>query len=164
MGGGGSGTPDAGAPDRPPLGPPAALDLDFYKCNVHRIFARSCGLLGCHGDEARAKPGLFRMYATGRLRNTAEPNPVACSGGVMKSGTVHCTPSPTATEWQRSFDSARQFMTAGLDPEMSEMLRQPTKGGLAHVGVHPFARGDASYTIVKRWLSGEKLGRVCPTE
>jgi hypothetical protein len=30
--------------------------------------------------------------------------------------------------------------------------------------VHPFQKDDASYTLIHRWLSGEKLGRACNPE
>ena len=43
-----------------------ALDLDYYKCNVHPIFQRGCGQLACHGTDTGH---AFRIYTRGRWRN-----------------------------------------------------------------------------------------------
>ena len=50
-----------------------------------------------------------------------------------------------------------------LLPDQSQLLTQATKGGLPHAGVHLFVKDDASYTMVKRWLSGEKLAACDPS-
>jgi hypothetical protein len=147
-----------------PVGPPADLDMNFYKCNVEPIFDRGCAMMGCHGVET----GRFlRLYARGRMRNTAEIiDNQSClqKTAPIASGTIMCTGwhPHTATEWQRNFDSARAFMTKGMQPDQSQLLTQATKGGLPHVGVHLFVKDDASYTMVKRWLSGEKLASCNP--
>jgi hypothetical protein len=155
-------------------GPIAVLDMDFYQCNVEPIFDRSCAMLGCHGSEARP----FRLFARGRLRHdedlTTAMNPAAqgCirSGTVnlaeMGTGTVMCEgwTRHTATEWQLNFESASSFKRVEMDPDDSELLSQATEGGLPHVNVHPFQKDDASYTLIHRWLSGEKLGRACNPE
>jgi hypothetical protein len=161
-GAGGSVAPfDAGGV---PMGPPADLDMNFYKCNVEPIFDRGCAMMGCHGTES-GRP--LRLYARGRLRNTAEMvDNQSClqKTAPFASGTIMCTGwhPHSATEWQRNFDSARQFMTKGMQPDQSQLLTQATKGGLPHAGVHLFAKDDASYTMIKRWLSGEKLAACDP--
>jgi hypothetical protein len=155
-------------------GPIAELDMDFYQCNVEPIFDRSCAMLGCHGSEARP----FRLFARGRLRHdedlTTAMNPAAA--GCIRSGTVNLAEKGTgtvmcegwtrhtATEWQLNFESASSFMRVEMVPDESELLSQATEGGLPHVNVHPFQKNDESYTLVRRWLSGEKLGRACNPE
>ena len=163
VGAGGTGTVppfDAGLP----VGPPADLDMNFYKCNVEPIFDRGCAMMGCHGVEAGR---ALRLYARGRMRNTAESTDnQSClqATAPLASGTIMCTgwhPHST-TEWQRNFDSSRAFMTKGIQPDQSQLLTQATQGGLPHAGVHLFVKDDASYTMVKRWLSGEKLAACAP--
>jgi hypothetical protein len=164
VGAGGSGSVppfDAGGV---PVGLPADLDMNFYKCNVEPIFDRGCAMMGCHGAEA-GRP--LRLYARGRLRNTVEIiDNQSClqKTAPIASGTIMCTGwhPHTTTEWQRNFDSARQFMTKALQPDQSQLLTQATKGGLPHAGVHLFVKDDASYTMIKRWLSGEKLAACDP--
>jgi len=83
------------------------------------------------------------------------------TGTVMCEGWLPHTPA----EWQKNYDSARAFLTQYLTPEETELLLQPTQGtGFQHAGVHPFKKDDASYTTIKRWLSGEKLGAPCNPE
>jgi hypothetical protein len=155
-------------------GPVADLDMDFYQCNVEPIFDRSCAMLGCHGSEERP----FRIYARGRLRNdqdlTTAQNPAA--NGCLRNSTVNLAENGTGTimcegwtrhtalEWQKNFESSRAFMRENMNPEDSELLMQAKVGGRPHVGVHPFREGDASYTMILRWLSGERLGSVCNPE
>jgi hypothetical protein len=161
--GGSSGT--GGSCTGEDCGPIAELDLEFYKCNVEPIFDRGCSMQACHGDLERP----FRMFARGRLRND---EPYMFDGCLrngttnlneMGTGTVMCEGSDphTETEWQLNFESARSFMREDMSPDDSELLSQPTVGGLPHVGVHPFVKDDDSYTMVRRWLSGETLGTTC---
>jgi len=148
--------------------------MEFYKCNVEPIFDRSCAMLGCHGSESRP----FRVYARGRLRNDEDlsvaENPAAA--GCLRTGTenlaergtanVMCEgwTRHTATEWQKNFDNASSFMRVNMDPEASELLTQATVGGRPHVGIHPLRKDDAKYDMIRRWLSGERLGTPCNPE
>jgi hypothetical protein len=164
--GGSSGSGTAGC-SGDECGPVADLDLEFYKCNVEPIFDRTCSMMGCHGDNARP----FRMFARGRLRNAEQFPFEGCLRNEtvnldeMGTGTVMCEGGEphTETEWQLNFESARSFMREGMSPDDSELLQQPTVGGLPHVNVHPFRKDDESYTMVRRWLSGETLGTTCDT-
>jgi hypothetical protein len=162
---GGSSSGTGGSCSGDECGPLAELDLEFYKCNVEPIFDRGCSMQACHGDLERP----FRMFARGRLRND---EPYMFDGCLrngttnlneMGTGTVMCEGSEphTETEWQLNFESARSFMRQDMSPDDSELLSQPTVGGLPHVGVHPFVKDDESYTMVRRWLSGETLGTTC---
>jgi len=130
-------------------------------------------MLGCHGD-AKNPFRVYVIYARGRLRNDEL---VDNTGTCLKSGKVNLNKEGTgtvmcegwlphtATEWQMNYDSARKFLAPGYTPEETELLLQPTEGmGFAHAGVHPFKKDDASYTIIKRWLSGETLGAPCNPE
>lgn len=165
-GGGGSAGKDGGGSDAPP----ADLDVEFFKCNVEPIFDRGCGQMACHGTDV-GRP--FVVYSRGRWRNDEL---VDNTGTCLKSGKVNLQKEGSATvmcegwlphtamEWSKNFASARSFMKKGMDAETSELLTQPKRGGLPHVGVHLFAKGDPDYEIIRRWLSGEKYPGLCDTK
>ena len=148
-----------------------ALDLDYYKCRVHPIFQRGCGMMGCHGTEVGH---AFRIYTRGRWRNDElVPDRGTCltaAGTPMNlnkfgSGTVMCEGwyPHTQAEWQKSFDSARSFMLDVTNPDDSLLLREPAKGGLPHAQVKLFAAGDPDYLTIEAWLGGATLGTTCNT-
>ena len=157
---------------RPEAGPRMlpALDLEMYKCQVHPILQRGCSMQGCHGTETGR---AYRVYARGRLRNnevvnrtgTCLPMTGTVNLGEAGTGTVMCEGwlPHTATEWKKSFDSARSFMLDKTMPDVSEMLLEPTIGGPAHAGVKLWRRDDADYLTVKNWLGGGQLGSTCAT-
>lgn len=147
-----------------------ALDLDYYKCNVHPIFQRGCGQLACHGtDTAHA----FRIYSRGRWRNDQQVQAVTTcldTGQIvnlqmMGTATVMCEGwlPHTTEEWKKSFDSSRSFMLDVTNPDDSLLLREPAKGGLPHAQVKLFAQGDGDYQTIHNWLGGAKLGSTCNT-
>ena len=145
-----------------------SLDLEYYKCKIEPIFDRGCAMIGCHGTETGR---AFRLYARGRLRNDeVVPTVPTClrptgPTNLNETGTatVMCEGRlpHTATEWQKNFNSARQFMVGLSQADDSELLQQPVVGGKAHAGVHLFKKTEADYQTIAKWLSGEKLGQVC---
>src|SRR5262245_2838427 len=110
--GSGGGPGSGGSGGAPPFGPPANLDMDFYKCNVEPIVDRSCAMLGCHGD-AKNPFRVYVIYARGRLRNDEL---VDNTGTCLKSGKVNLNAEGTGTvmcegwlphtaaEWQKNYD------------------------------------------------------------
>lgn len=147
-----------------------ALDLEYYKCNVHPIVQRGCSMMACHGTEiGRA----YRVYARGRLRNDEVVNRtgtcIPSTGQVNLreegTGTVMCEGwlPHTAREWKKNYDSARSFMLDVADPAQSDLLRQPVVGGKPHIEVKLFRTTDADYLTIHAWLSGATLGRTCAT-
>ncbi|MBL8910596.1 MAG: hypothetical protein JNM17_07810 [Archangium sp.] len=153
--------------NKPPEGPIAApaLDLNFYKCNVHPILQRSCAAMGCHGTET-GRP--LKTYARGRLRNQEMLVRSVCQVNITTpydlstcSGSVDCDckrPHTTA-EWQKSFDSARSFFVQVSTPAQSELLTQPLAGtSFVHAGRKIFASPtDPRYVAISNWLSGMTL-------
>jgi hypothetical protein len=147
-----------------------ALDLEAYKCNVHPILQRGCGMLACHGTETGR---ALRVYARGRLRNdevvnrtgTCLPTTGQVNLNMAGTGTVMCEGwlPHTAREWKKSYDSARSFMIGVTDPTQSDLLRQPVVGGKPHVEVKLFRTTDADYEAIRAWLAGGTLGRTCNT-
>jgi hypothetical protein len=148
-----------------------ALDLDFYKCNVHPIFQRGCGQLACHGTDT-GHP--FRVYTRGRFRNDElVPDRGSCltPAGTPENlqdkgtGTIMCEGwyPHTEAEWWKSFDSSRSFMLDVATTDDSLLLREPAKGGLPHAQVKLFGAGDADYQTIRTWLGGASLGRACNT-
>ena len=143
-----------------------ALDIDYYKCNVHPIWQRGCGMLACHGNET---DHTFRLYTRGRYRNKEQVASTCLQPGptvdlqAYGTGTIMCQGwyAHTATEWKRNFDSSRSFMLDVTNADDSLLLREATKGGLPHAGVKLFTAGDADYTTVRNWLGGAKLGTTC---
>ncbi|MEO8549129.1 MAG: choice-of-anchor V domain-containing protein [Kofleriaceae bacterium] len=145
-----------------------ALDLQMYKCEVHPIFQRGCGMLACHGDETAHE---LRIYTRGRWRNDQVVNRtgtcIPASGQVnlqtAGSGTVMCEGwlPHTAEEWRKSFDSSRSFMLGISDPEDSLLVREPTTGGLPHAQVKLFTPGDPDYQTLVAWLGGATYGATC---
>jgi uncharacterized protein (TIGR03382 family) len=147
-----------------------ALDLAFYQCNVHPIFQRGCGQLGCHGtDNGHA----FRIYTRGRWRNdetVADRGSCLIPAGTPESlrmlgtGTVMCEGwyPHTATEWKKSFDSSRSFLLGASSPDAALILTEPTKGGLPHAQVKLFSGpSDPSYQMIRAWLGGARYGTSC---
>lgn len=147
-----------------------ALDLDYYKCNVHPIFQRGCGQLACHGTDTGH---AFRIYTRGRWRNDQQVQAVTTcldTGQIvnlqmMGTATVMCEGwlPHTTEEWKKSFDSSRSFMLGVTNPDDSLLLREPAKGGLPHAQVKLFAQGDADYQTIHNWLGGARLGSTCNT-
>jgi hypothetical protein len=157
-----------------------ALDRAYFECNVFPIWARSCGMMGCHGAEwSPTTPRALRIYARGRHRHAGETwiEPGCLSAGTPRpsdacEGSIECycwTLPLSATEWQSNFDAARGF---GLDangvplasPATSELLTQPLiGGGLTHAGVHFWRTTDPDYATIQSWLSGATLGHACTT-
>lgn len=154
-----------------------ALDYNFYLCNVQPIMDRKCSMLGCHGSDERA----LRIYSRGRFRNSetitdtttncpSRGKPVQLVPNCI--GCIECacwTERLTATEKQRSFDSARAFaldtagqrIPAGME-DKSELIAQPIVGGRAHANIHLFRSGDPEHTTLKQWLSGMTLATCTP--
>ena len=147
-----------------------ALDFEMYKCEIHPIWQRGCGMMGCHGTDTE-RP--FRVYTRGRLRNkqivnrtgTCIPQTGTVDLQVAGSGTVMCEGwlPHTAEEWKKSFDSSRSFMIEVASPESSPLLTEPTIGGPAHAGIKMFRPSDAAYQKIQAWLGGAKLGTTCVT-
>ncbi len=147
-----------------------ALDLDYYKCNVHPIVQRGCAMQGCHGTET-GRP--YRVYARGRLRNDEVVNRtgtcIPATGQVnldeAGTGTVMCEGwlPHTTREWKKNFDSARSFMLDVATPADSDLLLMPVVGGKPHIEVKLFRATDVEYRTIRDWLGGAALGRTCTT-
>jgi hypothetical protein len=150
--------------------PLPALDLEMYKCDIHPIFQRGCGQMGCHGTETER---AFRVYTRGRLRNkqivnrtgTCIPQTGTVDLQEVGSGTVMCEGwlPHTAEEWKKSFDSSRSFMLNAATPAESPLVTEPTLGGPAHAGIKMFRTTDAEYQKLVTWLGGAKRGSTCTT-
>jgi len=146
------------------------LDLEMYKCEVHPIFQRGCGMLACHGNETAHE---LRIYTRGRWRNdqvvnrtgTCIPQTGQVNLQTAGSGTVMCEGwlPHTTEEWRKSFDSSRSFMLGVTDPVDSLLVREPTTGGLPHAQVKLFTPGDADYQTIVAWLGGATYGGTCNT-
>lgn len=150
-----------------------ALDLDYFKCQVHPILALKCSMLGCHGTE---QGRAFRDYARGRKRLAGQmlSNPSCGSGSTPSDGCdganqCLCAAPLTDAEWRKNYDAARGFaldVTGKSFPkaqmDKSDLLAQPVVSGKAHAGIHLFKKNDAEYAVVKNWLTGTKLGMACP--
>jgi hypothetical protein len=143
-----------------------ALDLNYFECNVEPILDKFCAQLGCHGTE---QGRALRVYARARLR---EASGMFSSGTCASMGTMTgtecigangcpCDGGHTPKEWQRNYDAARGFAldsNGNAQPAaQSELLTEPTAGGLPHAGVKFFKVGDANYTTILNWLSGSTL-------
>lgn len=147
-----------------------ALDLEMYKCQVHPIFQRGCGMLACHGNETEHE---LRIYTRGRWRNdqvvnrtgTCIPQTGQVNLQVAGSGTVMCEGwlPHTAEEWRKSYDSSRSFMLGVANPTDSLLVREPTTGGLPHAQVKLFTPGDSDYQTIVAWLGGATYGSACNT-
>jgi hypothetical protein len=163
---------------KPSEGPVAlpSLDLNFYKCNVQPVMAKSCGMVGCHGTLSPDRP--FRVFARARQRNdeivSYNPATYGCGSGaprninlsVEASGTASCPAKIklTNTEWQLNFDNNRTFAIGlGSNIDSSELLVQPTRGTApAHAGIKMWRTTDPSYQVIRNWLSGQTLA-TCNT-
>lgn len=153
-----------------------ALNATYFKCNVQPAFARTCGMVGCHGTLDPNRP--FRVFARGRQRNremaTYTPATYGCGSGAatqielstQASGTASCVAKVklTATENAVNFDNARAFAIGlGANVDSSELLQQPKTGnGLTHSGIKFFKTGaEADYQTIRTWLDGGTLAN-CP--
>jgi hypothetical protein len=144
------------------------LDLEYYKCNVHPIFQRDCGMMGCHGTDTGHQ---FRVYTRGRWRNKEQVAATCLQPGPTVdlqdygSGTIMCQGwyAHTATEWKRSFDSSRGFLLDAMTPDDTLLLTEATKGGLPHAQIKLFTTGDTDYQTIRDWLAGAQLGTTCNT-
>lgn len=162
---------------RPNQGPIAlpALDLNFYKCNVQPVLARSCAMVGCHGTLSPDRP--LRVFARGRQRNNEivpyTPSTYGCGTGstvninlaIEASGTASCPAKVklTGTEWALNFDNQRAFALGISSPDSSELLAQPTRGtAFTHAGIKPWTVSSAEYQMVRSWLNGQTLA-TCNT-
>jgi hypothetical protein len=152
---------------RPDQGPTAlpALNLNYYKCNVQPVMARTCAMVGCHGTVDPSRP--FRLFARGRQRNAenvvvngmcsqvGQTNIPIFLPNVSATASCYAAIPLTPTEWQINFDIARAF-ALGVPAAQSELLNQPlrTNGSFAHAGIKPWLATDAEFITVQSWLNG----------
>jgi hypothetical protein len=126
----------------------AALDSDYFRCEVEPVLVKRCAFGACHGSERRP----FRIYAPSRLRVGAAN-----------------TASLTEDEHQANFDMARGFASDVDGEPLLELKPLSTEaGGYFHRGAEIFAGGDSfastedhGYQVIVDWA---RDGATAPSD
>jgi hypothetical protein len=161
---------------RPPLSAPLpALDLPFYQCSVQPVLAKSCAMVGCHGQlDPKVRP--FQVYARGRQRaneiimvdrslyGCLQTGTVPININDVGTGTSSCNAKArlSANEWASDFDSARALMVGAASPDQSELLTEPLWGSsFTHAGIKLWHTTSSDYLTVRAWLMGVTASLSC---
>ncbi len=143
-----------------------SLDANFFRCNVQPVFAKSCGMIGCHGTrDPQIRP--FQVFSRARERNDETVVvPASCNGtgtisiylpNVSATASCYAAIALTTTERQINFDSARAF-ALGVPTAQNELLQQPLRGSShVHSSLKPWTATNADYLVVQNWLNGMTL-------
>jgi hypothetical protein len=139
------------AVDNPPTAP-AALDRDYFRCNVQPVLAARCAFPACHGTRTRP----LALYAPGRER--------------YQVGWDRPTEPITETELAANFAVASGFTTtmATGEPWLLAKPLSPSAGGYYHRGSDLFGSEDVfltttdtGYQRLAAWIAGETADAAC---
>ena len=139
------------AVDNPPA-PPAALDRDFFRCNVQPVLAARCAFPACHGTRTRP----LAIYAPGRER--------------YQVGWDRPTEPITEAELDANYEVATGFSTtmATGEPWLLAKPLSTSAGGYYHRGSDLFGaedvfltKDDAGYQLLASWIAGETAAASC---
>jgi hypothetical protein len=132
--------------------PAAALDRDYFRCNVQPVLAARCAFPACHGNARRP----LALYAVGRMRY-----------GI---GWDQPTAPLTDQELGYNFDVATGFTTTTATGQAWLLAKPLTTdaGGYYHRGADLYGAGnvfdattDRGYQQLAAWIVGETASASC---
>ena len=139
------------AVENPPA-PPAALDVNYFRCDVQPVLAARCAFPACHGSARRP----LSIFAPGRMR--------------YQVGWDRPTAPITQQELDLNFGIARGFTTttATGKPWLLAKPLAPSAGGYYHRAGDLFgsedvflATTDPGYQILASWIAGATEPASC---
>lgn len=138
---------DIDAPDRA-----AALDREYFRCNVQPVLAARCAFPACHGTRVRP----LAIYAPGRER--------------YQVGWDRPTEPITQFELDTNFGIASGFTTTTStgEPWLVSKPLATAAGGYYHRGADLFGREDVfltkddrGYQMLESWIAGQTAPSSC---
>lgn len=139
------------AVENPPA-PPAALDANYFRCDVQPVLAARCAFPACHGSARRP----LSIFAPGRMR--------------YQVGWDRPTAAITQQELDTNFAIAAGFTTttATGKPWLLAKPLAPAAGGYYHRASDLFgsedvflATTDPGYQILANWIAGSTETAGC---
>ena len=135
-----------------PAAPAAALDADYFRCDVQPVLTARCAFPACHGSARRP----LSIYAPGRMR--------------YQVGWDRPTEAITQAELDFNFGVASGFTTktATGTPWLLAKPLATAAGGYYHRGGDLFgtedvflAKTDPGYQILASWIAGQTDAAGC---
>jgi hypothetical protein len=138
-----------------PVASAAALDLDYFTCEVQPVLDRECSFPACHGNAERG----LRLVSPGRMRIVDEylSARTSLTDDDVAAG-IH--PPLTGAELAFNYGQCAAFVDPDWPAQESQLLLRPlalASGGLHHLSAagDVFLSSDApGYARIARWLEG----------